>query len=42
MADDTAPRWHTEPVDPDRDLPPVDHHEQLPEDPPDLPPEADQ
>lgn len=32
------PRWHTEDVDPDVDLPPEDHHQQPDEDPPDLPP----
>lgn len=35
---DTAPRWHTEDVDPERDLPPEGHHAQPEQDPPDLPP----
>lgn len=35
------PRWTVEDLDPDRDLPPVDHHHQDEEDPPDLDPEED-
>lgn len=35
------PRWHLEPVDDGRDLPPEDHHHQPDEDPPDLPPLED-
>lgn len=34
------PRWHLEPVDEERDLPPEGHH-QPDEDPPDLPPLED-
>jgi hypothetical protein len=38
--DDTAPapRWHTEEVVPELDLPPEGHHDQPDTDPPDLPP----
>lgn len=35
------PRWHVDEFDPDRDLPPEDHHAQPDEDPPDLEPIGD-
>lgn len=36
------PRWTIDEFDPDRDLPPVEHHDQPDEDPPDLDPAGDE